>query len=412
MKPTSRLWTCYGAMVCVAVAVNLPPVYLTTFSETFGGSGGLSTEQMGRIPAIVFAGLVLGIILSGPLADRWGGKLFAMLGVVLTGVGLVVMGLAQSYPSLLVSALLMGLGAGVLDMVLSPIVCALEPRRRAPAMNWLHSFYSTGAVAAVLVGASGLDLSIPWRSIVLAAAAFPALVLVGFARMKVPPLVEENQRRDPAVKLAKSAFFLGVLAAMFLVGATEAGMSQWLPAFAERALGLTKSAASFALAAFLVAMAAGRICAAFLGDRARPIPLLVACAAASIVFYLVGSFFSGRGVALAGCIAVGLSVSCLWPTLLALAANRFPRGGASIFAALAAFGNAGCFLMPWVIGLVAATRGLHWGLGSAALAPALLAVVLLWLARPSRSHVGHPSTKADYPGRLPDAETLPRRFSD
>jgi fucose permease len=384
MKPTSRLWACYGAMVCVAIAVNLPPVYLTTFSETFGGSAGLTAEQMGRIPAIVFAGLVLGIVFSGPLADRWGGKAFAMLGLSLTSCGLVVMGLAGSYPALLVASALMGLGAGVLDMVLSPIVCALEPSRRASAMNWLHSFYCTGAVATVLVGASGLEASVPWRGVVLCSAAFPALVFAGFARMRVPSLVAESRAREPVRALAKSAFFVAVLAAMFLSGATEAGMSQWLPAFAERALGLAKSASSFALAGFLLAMAAGRIGVALMGERARPLQLLLACAAASVALYLAGSFVPARGVALAACIAFGLSVSCLWPTILALAANRFPGGGASMFATLSAFGNAGCFLMPWVIGVVAQGSGLRVGLGSSALAPAALVLVLLLLARQSR----------------------------
>ena len=41
---------------------------------------------------------------------------------------------------LLAAAALMGCGAGILDMVLSPIVSALEPERRTWAMNWLHSF--------------------------------------------------------------------------------------------------------------------------------------------------------------------------------------------------------------------------------------------------------------------------------
>jgi fucose permease len=385
MKLTSSLAACFGAMVCVAVAVNLPPVYLTTFSETFGGRVGLSAEEMGRIPAVLFAGLVLGIVLGGPLADRWGGKVFAMLGLALVAAGLLAMGLAQSYGALLVAAALMGLGAGVLDMVLSPIVCALEPGRRIVAMNWLHSFYSTGAVATVAAGASGLAVSVPWRTVVLCAAALPALLLAGFARVRVPSLVEESRTREPVRELLRTPFFLGLLAAMFFAGASESGLAQWLPAFAERALGCAKWTSSFALAGFLVAMSAGRIGVALAGERARPLALLAVSAAGCLVFYLVGSFSPWRGVALGASIAVGLAVSTLWPTLVALGANRFPHGGASMFAALAAFGNSGCFAMPWVVGVVAERSGLHWGLGSSAAAPAMLMVVLVWLARASRT---------------------------
>jgi len=384
MKSTMRLWTCFGAMACVAVAVNLPPIYLTTFSETFGGRAGLSAEEMGRIPAILFAGLVLGIVLGGPLADRWGGKVFAMLGLALVAAGLVAMGLAQNYEAVLAAAALLGLGAGTLDMVLSPIVCALEPGRRIVAMNWLHSFYSTGAVATVVVGAGGLATSVPWRAVALLAAGFPALVFAGFARMKVPGLVEENRSRAPVGALLRLPFFVGLIAALFFAGASEAGMSQWLPAFAERALGCAKWTSSLALAGFLAAMSAGRIGVALAGERTRPLAVLAASATGCLVLYLVGSFCPVRWIALGASIAVGLSVSAMWPTLVGVAANRFP-GGASMFATLAAFGNSGCFVMPWVIGVVAGRSGLHWGVGSSAVAPLMLLAVIAWIARQSRT---------------------------
>ena len=35
-----------------------------------------------------------------------------------------------------VAVFVLGLGAGILDMMLSPIVCALQPDHRTAAMNW------------------------------------------------------------------------------------------------------------------------------------------------------------------------------------------------------------------------------------------------------------------------------------
>ena len=75
-----------------------------------------------------------------------GARLFAILGLVLTGAGLALSSASGSYSLLLVGGGLLGLGGGILDMVLSPIVCALQPHRRSAAMNWLHSFYCIGAV--------------------------------------------------------------------------------------------------------------------------------------------------------------------------------------------------------------------------------------------------------------------------
>ncbi|MDP6381467.1 MAG: MFS transporter, partial [Phycisphaerae bacterium] len=350
----AELWLCYGAMMCLAIAVNLPPVYLTTFSETFGGDKGLSLEQLGRIPAFVFAFFVLAILVCGPLADRWGGKLFVMLGLALTCMGLVLLGGAASYEMLLAAWVLMGLGAGMLEMVLTPLVSALQPHRRASAMNWLHAFYCIGALGTVLIGAGALHLGIPWRSVAFAMIALPAAMLAGFAGMRVPPLVQKDARRKPVSALLKHPFFLAGLAAILLGGAVEHGLAQWLPAYTERVMGFSKATGGMVLAGFLMAMIVGRMLAASAGHHMSPIRLMIFCCIALIGLFAVACFSLNAPVALSACIAIGLAGSCLWPTTLGVIGDRFPHGGASMFALLSASGNAGCFIMPWVVGIVAA----------------------------------------------------------
>jgi MFS family permease len=133
LNPAYALALCYAGMVCLAIAVNLMPIFLTTLRVDLGGRTGLTGEQLGRISAITFAGLVGGILFTGHLADRWGGKTFSVLGTLLIGVGLALLGISPGYPMVLVAVFVMGLGAGILDMVLSPIIAALQPDSRATA---------------------------------------------------------------------------------------------------------------------------------------------------------------------------------------------------------------------------------------------------------------------------------------
>jgi fucose permease len=76
-------------------------------------------------------------------------------------------------------------------------------------------------------------------------------------------------------------------------------------------------------------------------------------------------------------VVVGLTGSFLWPTLLAVAADRFPEGGASMFGALAALGNAGGIVMPWLVGWIADRSDLSWGLAVSAVAPAAMVPLVL-----------------------------------
>ena len=189
-RPERRaLYACYAAMMCLAMALNFLPVFLTTFSHTFGAASGLTTEQLGRIPAVMFLSFIVAILITGPLADRVRISLIIRfaLGTTLVGLGWVAM--APSYTLLLCAVAVMGFGAGMLDMILSPIVAALQPERRSAAMNWLHAYFCIGAVAAVLIASVALQWDISWRTVALILMVAPLATLLLFLGLTLPPLI-------------------------------------------------------------------------------------------------------------------------------------------------------------------------------------------------------------------------------
>lgn len=377
----------YAAMMSLAIVINFLPVFLTTLGAELGGEAGLTKEELGRIGMVTFAGLVLGILVSGPLADRLGAKAFAVTGNLLIGGGLALLGVAPNYAAVLVAVFIMGLGAGVLDMILSPIVAALQPDRRASAMNWLHSFYCVGAVATILAGAIALRTGMAWRTLALALIAMPALVAAGFMTLRIPPLVQEGQERMRLRRLVREKYFLVALVAIFLAGATEIGLAYWLPAYAEKGLGYSKWIADCGFLGFSLAMVAGRMVAGHLGHRVSPISMMLGCCWVLVVLFVAACFAPWPALALGACVAAGLAGSCLWPSMLAVAADRFPHGGASMFGLLAACGNFGCTFMPWVIGVAADHSAINWGLSTATLCPLGLALLLVWMRRQASAAV-------------------------
>ena len=371
-------WLCYAAMMSLAIGLNLLPVFLTTISRTYGGAGGLTHEQLGRLGSSAFAGLFVGILVTGPLADRWGAKPFALLGNLLIALSLIAAALAPSYAVLSVAIFVFGLGAGSLDMVLSPVVAALNPARRSAAMNWLHSFYCVGAAATILVGTLALQAGLSWRAACFILLPLPAVLIAAFSPLKFPALSVEGGRL-PLRALVRRDWFLVALAALFLGGATEAGMAQWLPAYAETSLGFPAWVGGAALLLFSVAMAASRMAVGAAGTRLDPFRVMAWSCGLSVILFLGGAFIPVPLPALVACIAVGFTGSCLWPTMLAVTADRYPEGGASMYGALGALGNAGGIFMPWIVGWVADLRNLHWGLAVSALAPALMLPLVLHL---------------------------------
>jgi fucose permease len=269
----------------------------------------------------------------------------------------------------------MGLGAGALDMILSPIVSVLRPDRRTVALNFLHGFYCVGAVFTILAGALALKFNVHWRAATLGIIPFPLIVAACFVFAYIPPLIAEGSERVRTRSLLREPFFLLALLAITLGGATELGLAYWLPTYAQKDLGFAKFTADLSFLGFSLAMAVGRLAIGLLGHRVNTMKLLMNCCIASTVLFVVAGF-APPGVALTACIVTGLAGSTLWPSTLAVVSDRHPHGGATMFAVLAALGNAGGIAMPWVMGLIADATNLRLAVGVGAVVPLLMLIVL------------------------------------
>jgi len=362
----------YMGMISLDAAVNTPPICLTAMADSFG----LSEARMGAVAAAVFSGVVLGIFVAGPLGDRFGLKPFLLFGTVLQAVGMLAVGHAPGFFVVLVGTFTAGCGGGVLDALLSPFVCTLRPREKTRAMNLLHAFYCIGAAGTVGVGRLLLSLGWQWQTVFLVGilpslAAFPGLALA-----QIPPSRVCSAGYIPLRKLVRNPRFFLLLLAMLLCGGTELGPAQWLPAYAERALGWPRRLAPVILLMFSVAMAVGRLSGARLARRLRPETIIFGAAAVCAVLLL---FMSQPWLPLVSVISgvlFGVAVATLWPTTLALTATRFPGGGAAMFSALGAFGNAGGIVAPWIMGVAAEWANMHWALALVTLLPLGLIAIL------------------------------------
>ena len=245
---------CNFSMACVALGPVLTPAFLTSFADAFSID---NTEQLGRIAATLFVGSTLGIAVTGPLADRIGARPFAVGGAAAIAIGLLAMPFAPAYGFLLLATFITGLGAGTLDMILSPIVSAATKNDGTRALNGLHACYALGAVTWLAIAAASFWWGVPWRA-TLSCAAIPAgYAAVRFLFLPSPPLIADTAARMPLRALVRMPSFLILLVAITLAGAAEEGMAQWLPAYSERELGFSKAVGGAALACFALGMGMG-----------------------------------------------------------------------------------------------------------------------------------------------------------
>lgn len=355
--PYRRARLCsYLGMFIQAIVINLIPLLFIPLREQFG----LTFEQVGRLILINFTTQLLVDLACCALNDTAKVKPLLVLANLLAALGLILFALSawwwpHPYAGFVFATVIFSAGCGLLEVLLSPVVNAIPSENKSAEMALLHAYYPIGKVAVILVTASALALGgiEHWPWIMLAWALVPIANTFGFSRVTLPPFVREENRqrlRD----LCRAPDFWLLIAAMIFAGGVEVTLAQWSSAYAQVGLGYGKFTADMLGFGFFGAgMILGRLWFGLRGQRHNLVPLLLISGSLSAIACLVMALSPSPAVALAACASTGLLVSMLWPGTISLTAERFPQAGTSMFAFLAAAGDGGCALFPWIMGYVA-----------------------------------------------------------
>ena len=357
MRPTYRTTklACYGAIISQAIQNNLPALLFVVFQQQYG----ISYEMLGRLILMNFVTQLCVDMISIKLAEKFGYRACLIGGQSCIAVGLILLSVLPSvlppYIGLSIAVILMAVGGGLAEVLVSPTIEAMPGDEKAAAMSMLHSFYCWGQVATVL-GSTLLLFVIgrsAWQVLPLCWVIVPACSALLFVRAPFAPVVGGEGGGMKLGTLLRTPAFLVAMLIMVCAGASELVMSQWASTFAEKALGVSKVIGDLAgPCMFAVLMGLGRMIYGRMGSRLPLKKCLMGCGLLCVACYLTAALSGNPVAALAGCAVCGFSVSIMWPGALSMSAARFPTAGTALFAILAVMGDLGCSVGPWLVGLV------------------------------------------------------------
>ena len=412
----STVFACYRGYITQGIVNNLSPLFFVLFQNKFGISYSL-------ISALILCNFVTQVItdmLSVKYVDRIGYRKSAVIAHALAFLGLVMQGtlpnvLPAPYVGLVLATIVNGVGGGLIEVIISPIVDSCPGDAKASAMSLLHSFYCWGQVGVVLITTLllrliGEDL---WFILPILWSLLPLYNLFRFLKVPLMPTVPEEEK-TPLKTLFTSKIFLVALLLMLCAGASELAMSQWSSLFAERALGVTKVIGDLlGPCLFAVFMGIGRTIYGVWGEKIHLTGAMVFCAALCILCYLGTALFENPWLSLLSCALCGFSVSLMWPGTFSLTSAAYPKGGTAMFGILAVLGDVGCSVGPALMGavsgavsgnaniaaafpnLTADQLGLKSGMLFSAVFPAFILIGVLLLTRFHKSANKKPSPKTD-----------------
>lgn len=382
------LWAGFMAILAAGVGFAIRGGIL----DNWGREYGFSSLELGAISGAGFTGFCFGIFIGGIIADKIGyaklviaAFLFHTLSAVITFIPGAEMAKASVYNYLFWGTFLFAVANGTLEAVANPLVATLFPTNRTHYLNILHASWPAGMILGGVAGwvlddqmewpwkwqlglfliptviygvmffgqkmpkseASKLGLSLGemFKDVGLIGGLVACYMLALFFASVFEPMLGAQAHLAKYIGYAIGGVLLIVIgvitqfsvgswllfvlfAVHALVGAVELGTDGWIQNITGNILTSEQGKILFV---FTSAVMFGlRFCAHFIETRIglSPIGLLVVCAVMACIGLNLTSMVNSFAMALVALTVYGIGKTFFWPTMLAVASDRFPRTGA------------------------------------------------------------------------------------
>ncbi len=339
------LWAGFMAILAAGVGYSVRGGILGQWAEQFG----FTMTELGTITGGGLTGFGVVIILSSLIADKVGYGKLMITAFVLHVVSAVVTlaapaafasgGKEAAYNCLFWGMFIFAVGNGLCEAVVNPLTATLFPKNKTHYLNILHAGWPAGLVLgsvasafmAAKVDPSGTVTAhaVDWK-IQMSLFLIPVL-MYGF--MLFGQKFPKSEAASAGVTLGEmigtvfAPLMLVLLLIHALVGYVELGTDSWISKITGSIMGdPMKGLMLFSYTSLL--MFALRFFAGPIVHKISPLGLLFV----SAVLGFTGLQLLGAATSAVVCVIAAtvyaLGKTFLWPTMLAVASERFPKGGA------------------------------------------------------------------------------------
>lgn len=370
------LWAGFAAILATAVGFAIRGGIL----DNWGAEYGFNASQLGDIGGTGLSGFCFGVIIGGLVADKVGYAKLVIAAFVLHILSAIVTlsaGVENAYTMLYWGTLIFGIANGTLEAVANPLVATIFPHNRTHYLNILHAAWPAGLVlGSALCWVLDDRMHLSWK-IQLSLFLIPTVVYgLMFLGQKSP----KSEASEKGIRLADmfkdvgllgslvvcyllSLFFAGALglspttgyiiagvllllvgiitrfslgsfllfilfSTHLLVGAVELGTDSWIQNITGNLFSSEQGKWIFIWTSSL--MFALRFSAHWIERNLKlsPVGLLFVCAILACIGLTLTSRINSFAMALLALSVYAVGKTFFWPTMLAVASDRFPRTGA------------------------------------------------------------------------------------
>lgn len=342
------LWAGFMAILAAGVGFSIRAGILSQWAEKFG----FTMTELGQITGGGLTGFGIIILLSSFLADSLGyGRLMSLaflthlVSAILTlaaGYAFASGGKDAAFQCLFWGMFLFAIGNGIAEAVVNPLVATLFPNNKTHYLNILHAGWPGGLIigglASYFMNPDG-GKPISWE-VQISLFLVPVILYGAMLLGQRFPKSEASQAGVSFAEMFGQVFaplMIVLLLIHALVGYVELGTDSWI----TKITGAIMESKQRGLLLFVYTSALMFLLRFFAGPivhRISPLGLLFV----SALLGFVGLNMLGMASTVTACVIAATVYAAgktfLWPTMLAVASEQFPKGGAITIGALGGIG--------------------------------------------------------------------------
>ncbi len=289
-------------------------------------------ESFASLYGIITGFCVGGVsFVAGKVIRKFGTPLVTLVSTLLTVFGLLIMSISPNIVIMMLGAVVLGYGAGVIDTALNNFVSL---HYKAQHMNWLHAFWGIGVTISPLILSFFLtDEMGSWRNgyRVVALLQLFVAIIIAFSLKKWQAVKEDDQPEEISNENKKGFLEIfkmkGVLTSLLSQGfycGMEFTIGTWGASFIVHVHALEPDEAAKWISLYFCGITVGRIISGFVSMKASDNTMIRSGIAISFLGMILLALPIGK-ISLLGLLLIGVGFGPIFPSVLHSVPDRFGK---------------------------------------------------------------------------------------
>ncbi len=319
---------------------------------------GLTDSVAQFLPSMALIWFFLMSVPAGLLQDRYGKRNMLNIGMLLTGVGMVIPFLWYSYPTMLAAFIVLGIGNTIVQVSANPLLHDVAGSKFSSYMSLSQFVKAISSLLGPIITTAMAAFFGNWKLVfaVYAVTSFLAVLWLFLTKIEESRSTEQLATFRSCFSLLKNPFIAVMALGIFMLVGSDVGMNSNIANFLVLQHGLNLEQASLGISLYFTALMIGRFSGAVLLNWFPARAFLVGTALLALGSLLVLVFAPSLLVARIAIFMTGLGSANLFPLIFAISVEKMPGRANEISGLLIMAVSGGAFIPP-VMGAVSTQFG-------------------------------------------------------